>query len=504
MAVDIPAPSLYAEPRRIIDVNEAVEKLRTVMPDLDATWLRQRLTGDKGFVWIRRELTPAIEAKVFELGIPGLDFLTESKRFYPSGQEASHILGAVNIDNQGTMGIEKTMDDRDVGMLQALGLARGNELAPVSLSIDLRVQHAIYEQLSDALTRYQAVAAAGVMMDVTTGEILGLVSLPDFDPNRPDTMDAAYNGLKGQRFNRITYGIYELGSTFKTITFAGALDQGAISLTDQVDASEGVRFGRFTIDDFHGKHRVLSVPEVFKYSSNIGTIKIMEAMGKDNLRAFMTRLGLDQPVPFDVPEMRAPSVPKTFSEVVAATASYGHGLSVSPLHMVRAVAALVNDGVMVTPTLFKRSAEDAAVEGIRVVSPETSARVRYLLRLNALEGSGSRMNLFANGFRVGGKTGTAEKVVGKAYAADKTLAVFASAFPVDKPRYAMVILVDEPHEENAQSGRTAGWNAGEVTGRIVQRVAPMLGISPDFSQSFDDQLVPPELRTVLSAGEAAL
>jgi cell division protein FtsI (penicillin-binding protein 3) len=496
MAVDIRVPSLFAEPRRIIDVEEAVQKLRTVLPDLNEDWLRKRLTGDKGFVWVKRELTPAIEEKIFQLGIPGIEFVTESKRFYPSGQEASHILGSVNIDNQGTMGIEKHMDDDSLAMLQSIGLARGNEMTPVSLSVDLRVQHVMYEQLQDALVRYKAVAAAGVMLDVKTGEVIALASLPDFDPNNPSTLFQDYNGVKNDRFNRITSGIYELGSTFKTITLAGALDSGKVRITDKFDARFGVRFGRFTIDDFHGKHRVLSLPEVYKYSSNIGTIKIMQQLGKDGFRAFLSKIGMDKTVPFELPEMRKPKVPDKFSEIVAATSSFGHGLSVSPLHMARAVAAFVNDGNMVPPTMYKRSEAEARKLYEPVISPATSAEVRYLMRLNAIGagGSGSRMNKIANGYRVGGKTGTAEKVVNGRYSSNVNFNVFASAFPLDNPRYAMVIIVDEPKAENAQSGVTAGWNAGEVTGRIIQRAAPMLGISPDFSAMLDTGLVPPELR----------
>ncbi|MEO6394384.1 MAG: penicillin-binding protein 2 [Devosia sp.] len=488
LAVDIRVPSLFAEPRRIIDVDEAVEKLSSVLPDINKDWLRGRLTGEEGFVWIKRELTPALQEKILQLGIPGIDFVMESKRFYPGGTESSHILGAVNIDNQGIAGIEKDMDDENVALLQSLGLARGNELAPVNLSIDLRVQHVMHDVLTDALTRYQAIAAAGVMMDIQTGEIVALVSLPDFDPNNPVT------ALEKDRFNRITSGIYELGSTFKTITMAGALDSGLVKITDSFDARFGVRFGRFTIDDFHGKHRILTVPEIYKYSSNVGTIHVMQTFGKDNFRAFLSKIHMDTTAPLELPEKRNPTVPAKFSEIVAATASFGHGLSVSPLHMLRAVAAFVNDGKMVVPTLYKRTAEEARATYEQVISPATSRKIRYLMRLNALEGSGTRMNKFAGGYRAGGKTGTAEKVVAGRYDSSKTLALFASAFPLDNPRYAMVVLVDEPHNENAQSGHTAGWNAGEATGRIVQRVAPMLGISPDFNQVLDDQLVPVELR----------
>ncbi len=496
MAVDIRVPSLFAEPRRIVDVEEAVQKLRTVLPDLDEDWLRKRLTGDKGFVWVKRELTPAIEDRIFQLGIPGIEFVTESKRFYPSGKEASHILGAVNIDNQGTMGIEKHMDDEDLAMLQSIGLARGNALTPVELAVDLRVQHVLYDQLVDSLTRYKAIAAAGAIMDIRTGEIIALASLPDFDPNNPATLFQDYNGAKNQRFNRITSGIYELGSTFKTVTFAGALDSGAVRITDNFDARFGVRFGRFTIDDFHGKHRVLSVPEVYKYSSNIGTIKIMQAQGKDNFRAFLGSLEMDKTVPFELPEMRQPKVPDKFSEIVAATASFGHGLSISPLHMLRAMAGFVNGGNMATPTIYKRSVAEAETTYKRVISEATSAQIRYLMRLNALEGSGTRMNKASDGYRTGGKTGTAQKVVNGAYSSLLNFNAFTSAFPLDDPKYAMIIIVDEPKAEEglASSQNTAGYNAGEVTGRVVQRIAPMLGISPDFSEMIDQNLVPAELR----------
>lgn len=488
MAVDIRVPSLYAEPRRIVNVDEAVYALRTVLPDLDPEWLRDRLTGDQGFVWVERELTPAIQEQVMRLGIPGIDFITESKRFYPGMTEASHVLGIVNIDNQGIAGIEKHMDDENVALLQDLGLARGNALAPVQLAIDMRVQHVVHEQLTDALSRYQAIAAAGVIMDVHTGEVIAMVSLPDFDPNEPAT------ALVKDSFNRITSGIFELGSTFKTITISGALDSGLVQITNEFDARFGIRFGRYTIDDFHGKHRILTVPEVYKYSSNIGTIRIMQAWGKDNYRAFLTELGFDQRIPLELPEMRDPNVPKEFSEIVAATASFGHGLSVSPLHMATAISALVNGGNYIAPTMYKRGLEEAQTLYRPVISPQTSAQVRYLMRLNALDGSGSHMNRIADGYRAGGKTGTAEKVVDGRYSSSKVLNVFASAFPMDDPQYAMVVLVDEPKAENAQSGTTAGWNAGEVTGRIVARIAPMLGIAPDFSDVVDANLVPPALR----------
>lgn len=496
MAVDIRVPSLYAEPRRIIDVEEAVRELRTVLPDLDEDWLRDRLTGDQGFVWVKRELTPAIQEAVMRLGIPGIDFITESKRFYPGMNEAAHILGSTNVDNQGIAGIERHMDSESVALLQELGLARGNALTPVELSVDMRVQHVLHEQLMDAMTRYQAIAAAGVMLDIHTGEVIALASVPDFNPNEPAT------ALVKDTFNRITSGIFEPGSIFKTVTMAGALDSGAVAITDQFDARYGIRFGRYTIDDFHGKHRILALPEVYKYSSNIGTIRIMQAMGKDNYRAFLSRMKFDERVQFELPEMRVPTVSDSFSEVGAATASFGHGLSVSPLHMVTAYAAFVNGGNYIAPTLYKRDIAEAEALYERVLRPETSAYLRYLMRLNAIStgGSGSQMNKAAQGYRVGGKTGTAEKVVDGRYSSNKVTNFFASAFPLDNPRYAMVIMVDEPKAENAQSGTTAGWNAGTLTGRVVQRVAPMLGIAPDFSEAVDQQIVPAEVRQLYPEG----
>jgi cell division protein FtsI (penicillin-binding protein 3) len=488
MAVDIRVPSLFAEPRRIIDVDEAAEALLTVLPDLDPEWLRARLTGDKGFVWIQRELTPAVQDRVMRLGIPGIDFITESKRFYPAMAEASHVLGSVNVDNQGIAGIERHMDSENVALLQELGLARGAALAPVELAVDMRVQHVLHSQLVDAMERYQAIAAAGVIMDIYTGEVIALASLPDFNPNEPAT------ALVKDSFNRITSGIFELGSTFKTVTIAGALDSGLVDINDQFDARFGVQFGRYTISDFHGKNRILSLPEVYKYSSNIGTIRIMQQWGKDNFRAFLTRLGFDERVPFELPEMRNPTVPETFSEVGAATASFGHGLSVSPLHMAVAISAFTNGGNYVPPTLYRRDATAAQALYTRVLQPETSDAMRYLMRLNALEGSGSRMDRAADGYRSGGKTGTAEKVVDGRYSSNKVLNIFASAFPMDDPRYALVMMVDEPKAENPQSGTTAGWNAGEMTGRIIGRIAPMLGVAPDFSEALDIGLVPPQVR----------
>lgn len=483
MAVDVRVPSLYAEPRRIIDVAEAVAALRTVLPELDEAWLRERLTGDRGFVWVKRELTPAVREQVMRLGIPGIDFLTESRRFYPGGADAAHVLGSVNIDSQGIAGIERGIDDGGIAALQAFGLARGQELQPIALSIDMRVQYAMREELVDALTRYQSLAAAGVMLDARTGEVLAMVSLPDFNPNVPAS------ALEEGRFNRITAGNFELGSVVKIVSFAAVLDSGAVTLADSFDARFPVRFGRFAINDYRGQGRILTVPEIFRYSSNVGTIQMMQQMGKDNYRSFFSRIGFDQSIVTELPERTPPNVPKEFSDVVAATASFGHGFSVSPLHMARALAAFVNGGRLIPPTFYPRTEEEALAQSTRVISEQTSAQLQQLLRFNALVGSGSRMNRLALAYRAGGKTGTAEKVINGRYGTGKNLNVFITAFPMEAPQYVMVILLDEASPETPQSGNTAGWNAGEVSGRILARVATMLGVKPGESEAFDARVI---------------
>ncbi len=486
--MDIRVPSLYAEPRRILDVEEAVTKLRSIMPDLEANWLRERLLGDLGFVWIKRELTPEIRDQVMALGLPGLDFLTESRRFYPGTNQAAHVLGSVNVDNQGIAGIERSINTQGLAALQEFGIARDQPLVPVRLSLDARVQHAMTEELADALVRYKSVASAGALMDVRTGEIYALASLPDFDPNSPET------ALVEGRFNRITAGNFELGSVVKAVAFAAALDSGAVRLTDSFDARFPLRFGRQSISDFRGENRILSVPEIFRYSSNVGTAQMVAQLGPDNYRAFFEKLGFDRSLQTELPELTRPNVPAAFSEIVAATAAFGHGFSISPLHMLRAVAAFVNGGKLVQPTFYPAS-PDAWASAPQVITPETSANLRYLLRMNAVVGSGSRMNRISLGYRVGGKTGTAEKVVKGRYDSGVNLNVFITAFPMEAPRYAMIILVDEAVAENPQSGNTAGWNAGEVSGRIIARVAPMLSIPPTTNFAADDSaLVPPELR----------
>lgn len=473
LATDIVTSSLFAEPRRIVNADEAVEKLITVLPDLDVSLVHKRLTSNAGFVWLRRELTPATENAILALGIPGIGFRTETRRFYPKGETASHIVGHVNIDNVGIAGLEKYVDDRGLRQLQELGLASENDLEPVHLSIDLRVQHFVRDELAKAMERYKAIAAGAVVLNARTGEVVAMASLPDYDPNRP--VDA----LKKDRLNRISAGLFEMGSTFKTFTTAMALDSGKVSMNDKFDARKPLHIGGHTINDFHAKKQVLSVPEVFIYSSNIGTAKMADVVGVQGHREFLHRIGLLSRMPFELPEVANPVEPKKWKKINSVTISYGHGALTTPLQTAVAGAALVNGGKLISPTLFPRSVSQANKDAVNVIDPKTSKNMRDLMRLNVEQGSGKRAEV--PGFKVGGKTGTAEKVVNGRYSSSKRFNAFLAAFPIDAPQYVVLAFVDEPKPEQGKDSATAGLNAAPVVGNIIRRSAPILGVKPDFN-----------------------
>ena len=470
LATDIKMASLYAEPRNILDPDEATELITSVLPDLDATALRKKLSGDAGFVWIKREITPTQRKQIHDLGIPGVGFLSENRRFYPGGPTAAHIVGLVNVDNQGIAGLEKYVDDRWLSDLHQAGFARGEDLEPVKLSLDLRVQHILRDELTAAIERYQAIAATGIVLNVKTGEVLAMVSLPDFDPNDP--VDAN----KPDRLNRTSAGAFEVGSIFKSFTFAMALDSGAVTLEDRIDASRPIRVGRFTINDFHGKNRVLTVPEVFIYSSNVGAARMALKVGGERQKAYLERFGFTRKVKTDLPEVALPIVPKKWSELTTMTVAFGHGMAVTPLQVAVADAALVNGGTLIPPTFLMRDAETAAGLGEQVVSRETSDALRYLLRLNVEKGSGKRAAV--PGYRVGGKTGTAEKVENGRYSAQKRLNSFLAAFPMDDPQYVVLVVLDEPKAEKQGGGTTAAANAAPTVAAVIRRAAALLGVEP--------------------------
>jgi cell division protein FtsI (penicillin-binding protein 3) len=488
IATDVRAPSLFGEPRKIIDADEAVEQLAAILPDLDTREMRERLSSKRGFVWLKREISPAQRLAIQGLGLPGIGFLSESRRVYPAGPEIAHALGYVNVDNVGIAGLEKWIDGQGLAELRLAGLTSDRTLSPVSLALDLGVQHAVRDELAAAMVRYKANAAAGLVLDVRTGEIVSMVSLPDFDPNQP-------RGMRDPiRLNRLTTGVYEMGSTFKALTIAMALDSGKFTLGSQLDARQPLQYGKYTINDFHGQRRMLSLPEVFTYSSNIGAARMALALGVDAHRAFLKKTGQLERLRTELPESAEPLAPRRWGELNTATIAFGHGLSVAPLQAVMATAALINGGLLIPPTFLRRTEEDAKKLAVRVIKPETSEKMRYLFRLNVEKGSAKRAEV--EGYYVGGKTGTSEKVVGGRYMKNKRLTVFMGVFPADAPRYLVLVMLDEPQATADQREATSGLNAAPTSGKIIARIAPLLGLKPRID-------MPPVERLLAVAQRAA-
>jgi len=482
LAIDVKTPSLFAEPRKIIDVDEAIELLTAVLPDLDANEVRERLSSKRGFVWLKREITPSQQLEIHRLGIPGVGFLTENKRVYPNGPVVSHEIGHVNIDNQGIAGIEKWLDGQGLAALHMAGLATDPLQRPVKLAVDLRVQYALRYELINAREKYKAKASAGLITDVNTGEIIAIVSVPDFDPNNPREANDP------NHLNRLTTGVYEMGSTFKALTLAMALDSGRVSLSSSFDARLPLRYGKFEIHDFHAQKRVLSVPEIFTYSSNIGTARMALALSVDYHKAFLKKLGQLDRLRTELPESAEPLVPKHWGELNTVTIAFGHGLSVAPLQAVMGISALVNGGTMIPPTFLKRDQAEAEKLAKRVIKPETSEKMRYLMRLNVEKGTATRANV--PGYFVGGKTGTSDKVVGGRYSKTKVLTSFTAILPADKPRYLLLIMIDEPQGLPETHGfSTSGWNAVPVGAQVIERVAPLLDMPPRFDLPRADQML---------------
>jgi cell division protein FtsI (penicillin-binding protein 3) len=482
LATDVKSPSLFAEPRKLIDVDEAVELLTATLPDLDTKEVRDRLSSKRGFVWLKREITPQQQREVHRLGIPGIGFLTENKRVYPNGPLVSHEIGLVNIDNQGIAGMEKWLDGQGLAALHMAGLASDRLQRPVDLGVDLRVQFAMRDELVKAREKFKAKAAAGLILNVNTGEIVSMVSEPDFDPNNPKEANDP------TRINRLTTGVYEMGSTFKILTLAMALDSGKATMNSMWDVRMPLRYGRFAIHDYEPMHRLISLPEVFTFSSNIGAARIALACGVDAHKAFLKKMGQLDRLRTELPESAEPIVPKHWGELNTVTIAFGHGLSVAPLQAMMGVAATVNGGLLIPPTFLKRSREDALKLAKQVIKPETSVKMRYLLRLNAEKGTATKANV--PGYYIGGKTGTAEKVVNGRYAKHKLLTDFMAVMPADKPQYLLLIMLDEPQPTPETHGfATAGWNSAPTAAKIIARVAPLLDIEPRFDLPKADQLI---------------
>ncbi|RFZ87401.1 penicillin-binding protein 2 [Shinella sp. WSJ-2] len=480
LATDLNMVSLYAEPRRIIDADEVVEKLASVIPNLDWSETHRKLRSQSAFQWLRRQLTPKQQADILALGLPGIGFRPEKRRIYPGGATASHVVGHVNVDNQGLAGMERYIDSQGLADLRAAGLTNDTRLEPVKLSIDLRVQNIVREVAAKAMVDYKAEAAGAVIVDVETGEVLAMASVPDYDPNEPSrrladgSVDKEYE--KGW-FNRISNATFEMGSTFKSFTLAMGLDEGKINLNSVVDASRPIRMGGFTIRDFKGKNRPLSIPEVFQYSSNIGTAAVADMVGIDGHQQFLTRLGLLSKMETEMPGVATPTQPRTWKKINSVTISFGHGVATTPLQTAVAAAALMNGGYLVPPTFLPRTKEEALALATRVIKDKTSADMRTLYDWNGVKGSGRHAQV--EGFHVGGKTGTADKVINGRYARDMNFNAFVAAFPMDKPRYIVLSIIDAPRT-GENGGRTAASTAAPMIKAIISRVAPLLGVQPRF------------------------
>lgn len=461
LATSLKTVTLYADARDIADADEAARGLMSVFPEFDYADLKKKLESERAWVVLRHDLTPRQHASVHALGFPGFRFEERPRRIYPKGSLASHVVGFVGSENKGLIGLERTLND---------ALASDAADGPVELSLDLRVQYIMRDELIRSMLEFKAKAATGLVLDVTTGEILALVSLPDFDPN---DIGAASNN---QLFNRATMGVYEMGSTFKAFNTAMALDGGKIDIDDQFDASAPYKVANRTIHDFHPENRWLSVAEVFMVSSNIGSARIAHQVGAEKQSEFLERLGLFDRAEVEIPEIGRPLLPVKWGPTETATVSYGHGISVSPLSIAVAMASLVNGGYKVEPTILRQRDYDPGTR-TRVVREETSRQMRRLMRQVVTQGTASQADV--PGYSVGGKTGTADKPSAGGYDRRALITSFAGIFPSDKPRYLVLALLDEPKgTPKTHNYRTAGWNAAPTVGAVVRRVAPALGVRP--------------------------
>lgn len=482
LATNLDTHSLYAQIPDMIDPAKAATDLAAIFPELDAEELLKDFTGERRFLWIRREISPEQMQAVHDIGDPGLLFGPREMRLYPNGSVAAHILGGATYGREGVAsaevvgvaGVEKYFDDflRDPA----------NEGAPLELSIDLTVQAASERVLAGGMTLMAAKGASSVLMDVHTGEVISMVSLPDFDPNdRPRVLtaaDGATDPSDSPLFNRAVQGVYELGSVFKIFATAQAMELGLVNANTMIDTQGPLQWGRFRIRDFHDYGAQLSTTDVIVKSSNIGTARIAMMIGGERQRAFLGSLGFLEPTPVEMVEAPTgrPLLPANWSEISTMTISYGHGLSSSPLHLAAAYASLLNGGYRVEPTLVRQEGEQ---RGDRVVSEAVSVAARDMLRAVITRGTASFGDV--EGYEVGGKTGTAEKPrPNGGYYDDRNIATFASVFPASDPQYVLIVTLDEPSVEMlGEQRRTAGWTAVPVGSEMIRRVAPLLGMRPD-------------------------
>ncbi|MAX00585.1 MAG: peptidoglycan glycosyltransferase [Sphingomonas sp.] len=473
--------SIGVHPRKVIgDKRQLATNLAALLPDHDFAYYYHKLSMDASFTYLARRALPETVEKVNALGEPGIAFAREPERLYPQTTLAAHSLGFTGFDGHGMRGIERAFDKR---------LTDPAERAqPLQLSLDLRVQAAMESELSQAMAKFQAKGAAGIVMDVHSGELLAMVSLPTFNPN--NIRHATQDELR----NNVTQARYELGSTFKPLAMAQAIDTGTVtSMARRFDATKPMKVGRFTIHDDPGdeQERWLNIPETLIYSSNIATARIADLMGEQKMRDLFHKLDFDRESPIEIREKMAPLWPGYWGRTTTMTTAYGHGIAVTPLHLATAYASLVNGGILYPPTLLK-AAPDHPAKGKRVFSPATSARLCQLLRLVVLDGTGRKGD--APGYRVGGKTGTAEVSSGGGYSRHKNVSTFAAAFPMDDPRYVVVAMLDSPVGTKETYGfTTAAWNAAPVVKAVIERTGPVLGVRPDEHRDIDESDITPLL-----------
>lgn len=482
LAQTIDAWTIGLHPNKVIgDKLELARKLAALMPERDAVAYLKMLRSGKSFFYLRRRASPRLVQAVNALGEPGLALDREPDRLYPQTSLAAHVIGYTDVDGRGVAGIERAFDDR-----LSNPATRGQ---PLQLSISSRVQQALEHELLAAMESFSAIGAAGVILDIQTGEILAMTSLPQLNPN------AAGQGSPEARFNRATLGVYELGSTFKPFTVAMAMDSGIIeSFGKMYPCPRSLTVGNRSISDTHPFGRPCSVAEIMKESSNIGTAQIAAQVGAERQKAFLRKMGFLSPIAVELKERgRTLSPGSNWGDVATMTVGYGHGIAVTPLHLASGYATLFNGGIYRPPTLLKVDAKRPAAKGRRVFTADTSYKMRALLRLVVTQGTGKKAD--APGYRVGGKTGTAEKAVAGGYSSTRVVTSFAGVFPMDEPRYAMVVMLDEPQPTAETYGfRTAGWNAAPIMSQTVSRIAPMLGVIPDKRREPDLSEVLPYLR----------
>jgi cell division protein FtsI (penicillin-binding protein 3) len=481
LARTIDAWSIALFPKRVIGNKlDLARTLARLMPEKDAATYYAMLRSDKTFYYLRRRAAPEVVEAINALGEPGLALDREPDRLYPQTSLAAHVLGYTDVDGRGTAGIERAFDGQLSDPAQ-----RGK---PVVLSISSRIQQALEHELLDAKKRFSAIGAAGVIMDIHTGEVLAMTSLPQLNPN------AAGQGSAEARFNRATLGVYELGSTFKAFTVAMGLDAGVVKSVGQMYSCPGqLHVSGRTIGDTHPFNRACSVAEIMQESSNVGTAQIADQVGAARQKEFLERMGFLDPVGVELKERARPLAPRDWSRTDVMTVGFGHSIAVTPLHLAIGYAALMNGGIYRPATLLKVDRGHAAPKGRRVFSEETSYKMRALLRLVVTEGTGSKAD--APGYRVGGKTGTADKVVGGGYSTTRVVTNFAGVFPVDEPRYVMVVMLDEPQATAESMGfRYAGWNVAPVVSKTISRIAPMLGVRPDRKRDANMAEVLPYVR----------